>query len=117
MYAIRSYYVSLSKTQFSSNEVGNQTVVLTVTDNHGNNSTCSATVTVIDNISPEVQCNTVDFVISSDSYYTLTDADIAALSSGTTDNVITSYSIHYTKLYECRTVFPRNCLKLDRYTW
>ncbi len=78
---------SLSKTQFSPNEVGNHTVVLTVTDNHGNTSAGSSTVNVIDNIPPKVQCNTADFVISSGSYYVLTDEDIEALSSGTTDNV------------------------------
>jgi len=47
-------------------------------------------VTETDKVAPEVQCNAMDFVISSDSYYTLTEEDIAALSSGTTDNV-TSY--------------------------
>jgi len=79
--------LELNKTTFTTDDVGENVVILTVTDSSGNESTCSAIVTVTDDVAPEVQCNTMDFVISSDSYYTLTDEDIAALSSGTTDNV------------------------------
>jgi hypothetical protein len=49
--------LSLSQTQFNCSHVGNNTVVLTVTDLNGNSSTCSAMVTVVDNINPVISCN------------------------------------------------------------
>jgi hypothetical protein len=49
--------ITLSQTAFNCSHVGNNTVVLTVTDVNGNSSTCSATVTVTDNISPVITCN------------------------------------------------------------
>ncbi|MFM7822461.1 MAG: HYR domain-containing protein, partial [Bacteroidota bacterium] len=48
--------MSLSKTSFNCSNVGNNAVTLTVTDVNGNSSTCSATVTVIDNIAPAISC-------------------------------------------------------------
>ncbi|MFM8951059.1 MAG: HYR domain-containing protein, partial [Bacteroidota bacterium] len=48
--------LSLSKTSFNCSNVGNNAVTLTVTDVNGNSSTCSATVTVIDNIAPAISC-------------------------------------------------------------
>ena len=41
-----------SKTAFTCTDKGENTVTLTVTDNHGNVSTCNATVTVQDNMKP-----------------------------------------------------------------
>jgi hypothetical protein len=41
---------SLSQTNFGCAEVGANTVTLTATDNNGNTATCSATVTVEDNV-------------------------------------------------------------------
>jgi gliding motility-associated-like protein len=48
--------LSLDKTLFGCNDIGSNTVVLTVTDRAGNTSTCSAVVTVIDNLDPIVTC-------------------------------------------------------------
>ncbi len=45
--------VSLAPTAFDCNDVGDNTVTLTVTDNNGNVNTCTATVTVEDNVLPE----------------------------------------------------------------
>ncbi|MEH6538409.1 MAG: LamG-like jellyroll fold domain-containing protein, partial [Psychroserpens sp.] len=47
----------LSQTSFDCSNIGENTVTLTITDIHGNSSTCSSTVTVEDNIDP-----TLDFV-------------------------------------------------------
>lgn len=48
--------VSLSKSTFDCGNIGANTVVLTANDGHGNTNTCSASVTVIDNIAPTVFC-------------------------------------------------------------
>ncbi len=46
-------------TSFNCLSVGANAVVLTVTDAHGNSSTCSATVTVEDNIAPVAVCQNI----------------------------------------------------------
>lgn len=48
--------LSINQTSFDCSHIGSNTVVLTVTDVNGNVSTCSATVTVQDNIAPIVYC-------------------------------------------------------------
>lgn len=45
--------ISLSKTDFTCDDVGENTVTLTVTDVNGNSASADATVTVVDNIIPE----------------------------------------------------------------
>ena len=44
--------LALDKTTFDCSNVGANTVILTVTDNHGNVSTAAATVTIQDNVAP-----------------------------------------------------------------
>ncbi|MEM5567059.1 HYR domain-containing protein, partial [Psychroserpens sp. AS72] len=46
--------LSLSVTDFTCNDIGDNPVVLMVTDSNGNTSTCTATVTVVDNVNPIV---------------------------------------------------------------
>ncbi|MFN7325616.1 MAG: HYR domain-containing protein, partial [Chitinophagales bacterium] len=48
----------LSESQFSCSGVGSNTVVLTVTDLNSNSSSCTAVVTVLDTISPQLVCPT-----------------------------------------------------------
>jgi len=45
-----------SQTTFSCNDLGTQTVFLTIADNCGNEATCDATVSVIDEINPTLSC-------------------------------------------------------------
>jgi hypothetical protein len=47
---------TLSKTSFNCSNLGINTVTLTVTDIHGNVSTGTSTVTVVDNIAPTISC-------------------------------------------------------------
>src|SRR5205823_2742151 len=51
--------LSLSKTNFDCSNIGTNTVTLTVTDIHGNSQTCTAAVTVTDNMPPAVICSAV----------------------------------------------------------
>jgi HYR domain/Dockerin type I domain len=46
----------LSQTDFTCVNVGNVIVVLTVTDENGNTATCTAIITVVDNMVPEITC-------------------------------------------------------------
>jgi uncharacterized repeat protein (TIGR03803 family) len=48
--------MSLNATSFTCENIGNNPVELTVTSINGNSSTCQATVTVVDNIAPEINC-------------------------------------------------------------
>ncbi len=73
--------LALSQTDFDCSEVGANTVVLTVTDVNGNVSTCSATVTVEDNIAPIALCQDVTIQLSS-----ATNAGAASITTGDIDN-------------------------------
>ncbi|TVR88637.1 MAG: HYR domain-containing protein [Saprospirales bacterium] len=46
-----------STASFDCDDVGANTVVLTVTDDSGNSETCESTVTISDNIAPDVECD------------------------------------------------------------
>jgi hypothetical protein len=48
--------IAVSQTLFNCSHTGGNTVTLTVTDIHGNSSTCTATVTVVDAIAPVATC-------------------------------------------------------------
>ncbi|NNE25220.1 MAG: DUF11 domain-containing protein, partial [Saprospiraceae bacterium] len=69
-------------TMFNCSHVGMNTVILTVTDQQGNESTCSATVTINDNTPPAVTC-VPDFSIDLDANgdATITVGDIIDTSS------------------------------------
>ncbi|MFN8295865.1 MAG: HYR domain-containing protein [Chitinophagales bacterium] len=56
--------LSLSQTSFVCSEVGANTEVLTVTDNHGLISTCSTTITVIDAVAPTATCQNLTVNLS-----------------------------------------------------
>ncbi|MBK9329267.1 MAG: HYR domain-containing protein [Sphingobacteriales bacterium] len=55
--------LALSTTAFTCANVGANAVVLTVTDNNGNTSTCGATVTVQDNVAPVAVCQNVTVIL------------------------------------------------------
>ena len=68
--------LSLDQTSFDCNDIGNNTVTLTVTDNNGNVSTCTATVDVQDNTSPTALCQNATVVLDASGNGSITTSDI-----------------------------------------
>ncbi len=66
----------LDNTAFTCANVGPNTVTLTVTDNNGNTDQCSATVTVIDTISPQAVCQDIDAYLDATGNITIAAADV-----------------------------------------
>jgi hypothetical protein len=77
---IASY--SLSQTSFTCANVGANTVTLTVTDTHGNSSSCSSVVTVTDNTAPVALCKPVSVTLIN-GVATITAAQV---NNGSSDN-------------------------------
>ncbi|MFT4535267.1 MAG: hypothetical protein ACI9P5_002633, partial [Saprospiraceae bacterium] len=79
----------IDETNFDCTSKGDNTVTLTVTDENNNVSTCTATVTIIDDELPMANCN--DITVSLDNTanggaYTFTMADTVAIIGATSDN-------------------------------
>jgi hypothetical protein len=78
---IASY--SLSKTTFNCNNVGANTVTLTVTDNNGAPATATAIVTVADNLPPVVLVNNITVQLNATGTASIT---LAQINNNSTDN-------------------------------
>ncbi|GEQ87293.1 hypothetical protein ULMS_28010 [Patiriisocius marinistellae] len=93
--------VAISNTTFTCNDIGENTIVFTVTDNAGLTSECNAIVTVEDNIAPQVVCQNVTVVLDANNEAQITVADIDA---GSTDNcAIVEYTLDITD-FDCSMV-------------
>jgi hypothetical protein len=68
--------VTLSQTSFGCADTGGNTVPLTVTDVNNNANTCTATVTVEDNIAPTAACLNTTVEIQPDGFYELQQNDV-----------------------------------------
>ena len=89
---------SLNTTIFSCDDIGDNTVLLTITDQAGQTTTCSAIVTVVDNLAPQVVCQDITLILGPTGQATISAQDIDA---GSTDNCgIVSYSID-TTTFDC----------------
>jgi len=69
------FTLQVTPSTFICSDIGANTVVLTVTDPSGNTATCSAVITVEDNLAPQVTCLS-DYTVGYDigaNYYTLPD--------------------------------------------
>ena len=73
---IASYDVDMDT--FDCSNVGVNTVELTVTDNNGNTATCTAMVTVEDNIAPDLVCADFTLELGEDGTATLLPGDVIA---------------------------------------
>lgn len=79
--AIQSY--SVSPNSFDCSNVGPNSVILTVTDAAGNSSTCTATITVLENTAPIAVCQNISVFLNASGTVSITGAQ---LGSGSSDN-------------------------------
>ena len=68
---------------FDCSDIGQNVVVLTVTNNPGNTSTCTATVTVLDNLPPIALCHDITVMLDGNGHAVITAAQI---DNGSSDN-------------------------------
>ncbi|MEM7104163.1 MAG: HYR domain-containing protein [Bacteroidota bacterium] len=68
--------VSINQTTFGCSDVGSNTVTLTVVDNDNNTSTCTANVTVEDNIAPIAICQDITVQLDASGNATIFDAQL-----------------------------------------
>ncbi len=92
---------SLDKTSFDCSNVGTNTVILTVTDIHGNVSSAPAIVTVEDKVAPIVITQNITIQLDANGAASITPAQI---NNGSTDNCsIATYSLDKT-VFDCSNV-------------
>ena len=102
--------LSLNKTSFSCSELGNHSITLTVTDSSGNQSTCTATVIVEDNIGPMVNTKDITVYLDALGEATLSPADI---DNGAFDSCgIASYSLDNSQ-FNCESI-KNNCAPFQK---
>ena len=75
--------VMVTPSTFTCSNVGLNNVVLTVNDGHGNNGTCTAQVTVVDNMAPSMLCKNATINLNAAGSATVTTAQI---NNGSSDN-------------------------------
>jgi hypothetical protein len=80
--------LALNTTTFTCANINNNTVILTVTDVNGNSSTCSATVSIDDNVAPVAICQSVTVQLDNTGNGSTT---AAAVNNGSTDNCAIAY--------------------------
>ncbi len=68
--------VSVLPNTFSCSNLGANTVTLLVNDGHGNTNTCTATVTVVDNINPTVICKDATVNLDANGAGSITTTDV-----------------------------------------
>ena len=73
--------LSVSPSTFGCTEVGANAVVLTVTDNNGNNSTCTGQVMVMDTVPPVAVCTDITVELDSSGSATIVAGDVDGGSS------------------------------------
>ena len=78
--------MELSQSVFTGADLGENIVTLYVTDVNGNSDSCNAAVTVTDELAPVAVCNIIEVLVSNASGYELSDADLAMLAAGSSDN-------------------------------
>ncbi|MEY4595278.1 MAG: hypothetical protein RIQ47_1688 [Bacteroidota bacterium] len=87
-----SLSLSLSNDRFDCSMIGTQTVTLTVTDGSLNSSVCTANVTVVDNIPPQITCNSFTAVLDNSGQASISTSDVVSSSSDNCSTVTLSLS-------------------------
>lgn len=94
---------SVDQTNFTCANIGANTVTLTVTDTAGQTDTCTATVTVEDNIAPTAVCQDITVQLDASGMASIIPADI---DGGSTDNCgVANLSVD-TDTFDCSNVGP-----------
>ncbi|MBI1289172.1 MAG: HYR domain-containing protein [Flavobacteriales bacterium] len=75
--------ISVTPSDFTCSEIGDNPVTVTVTDANGNSATCSATVSVSDNLAPNAVCQNITVQLDASGNASITAADV---DGGSTDN-------------------------------
>jgi len=96
--------LALDITAFDCDDLGDNTVTLTVTDLSGNTATCEATITVQDLIDPVAACTPITIGLNSGGTYTLTAGDITTLSAGSSDNCAIVNRVVVPNTFDCTNV-------------
>ena len=90
--------ITVSPNTFTCNNVGNNTVTLTVTDYYGNSSTCTALVTVVDNIGPMAHCKNITVDLDENGIATITPEMV---NDASTDNCGISFMTVNPDTFDC----------------
>ncbi len=85
--------MTLSQSTFTCADLGENEIILTITDVAGNSTTCTTTVTVEDNISPIVSCIDFTLELGADGTAFLTPEDIGGTSTDNCAITITAIDI------------------------
>ena len=93
----------VSKVSFDCSNLGDNIVTLTVTDNNGNVSTTTATVTIIDNITPTVITKNISVELDANGSATITASQV---DNGSFDNCDITLSIDKTT-FDCADAGPQ----------
>ncbi|RLG29660.1 hypothetical protein DRO03_06690, partial [Methanosarcinales archaeon] len=92
--------ISVAPNAFDCTQVGENTVILTVTDNNGNVNTCESIVTVEDNIAPTAICQDINIDLDDSGFASITPADI---DNGSYDNC--TFNLNASQLnFDCTDV-------------
>jgi len=88
--------LNLDKSAFTCSNLGPNTVILTVTDVNGNSSSCTATVSVVDNIPPQITCKPSGqrFADPYKTYYTVSGTEFDASATDNCSVTSMKYSIN-----------------------
>lgn len=97
---------------FTCADIPTTTIELVASDILGRTGTCNATATVYESVDPVPVCNNITVELDASGAYTLTPADIAALSAGSSDNCTLAANLIVTAVpssFDCGDVgLPQN---------
>ncbi|PHN02153.1 T9SS type A sorting domain-containing protein [Flavilitoribacter nigricans] len=79
-------HLAVNQSIFTCDDLGENTVRLTVMDRSNNLAVCNSTVTVAENTPPQADCRALEVYIEPDGTYTLSPDDVDAIGGNSTDN-------------------------------
>ncbi len=104
--------LTVTPSNFTCANIGANSVTLTVEDTSGNTDTCTAIVTVVDDLLPTANCQDITVMLSASGMYTLSAADRTTLANGSTDNCgITSITVS-PDTFNCTDVYNPQAVDL-----